>query len=70
VVSEVTERLTVSNRTRHKCDVRRFNVKKLNDGEVQEHYEVKTSNRFVVSLPISGSENHVAFSSLFLLDLS
>jgi hypothetical protein len=44
VGAKVRERLAVSKRPVNKID--RFNLKKLNEGEVKEQYQVKIKNRF------------------------
>jgi hypothetical protein len=46
VVAKIRERLEVSKRPVNKMDVDRFNPKKLNEGEVKEHYQVTIKNRF------------------------
>jgi hypothetical protein len=46
VVAEVRERLAVSKRAAHKIDTERFNVKKLNGGDVTEQYQVTIRNKF------------------------
>jgi DNA repair ATPase RecN len=46
LVSKVRERLAVSKRAAQKIDTARFNVKKLNEGDVKEHYQVTIRNKF------------------------
>jgi hypothetical protein len=46
VVAKLRERLSVSKRASQKFDMQRFDLKKLNDTEVMEEYQVKISNRF------------------------
>jgi hypothetical protein len=46
VVAKVIQRLSVSKRARQNFRIERFNLKKLNDIEVKEHYQVKILNRF------------------------
>jgi hypothetical protein len=46
VAVRVRERLAVSKRAAQKVDTERFNVKKLNEGDVKEHYQVTIRNRF------------------------
>jgi hypothetical protein len=46
VLTKVRERLAVSKRPVNKMDVDRFNLKKLNGGEVKEKYQVTIKNRF------------------------
>jgi hypothetical protein len=45
-VANLRERISVSNRARQKFDIERFDLKKLNDVEVKEKYQVEISNRF------------------------
>jgi hypothetical protein len=46
VEAEVRDRLSVSKRAARKIDTERFNVKKLNEGDVKEQYQVLTRNKF------------------------
>jgi hypothetical protein len=46
VVAKVRERLAVSKRAAQKVDTERFNVKKLNEGDVKEQYQVTIRNTF------------------------
>jgi hypothetical protein len=46
VVAKFRERLTVSKRPANKMDMDRFNLKKLNEGEVKDRYQVTIKNRF------------------------
>jgi hypothetical protein len=46
VVAKLRERISVSIRTRRKLDVERFVLKKFDDVEVKEKYQVEISNRF------------------------
>jgi hypothetical protein len=46
VVEKVRERLAVSKRAAQKVDTERFNVKKLNEGDVKEQYQVTIRNKF------------------------
>jgi hypothetical protein len=45
-VAKIRERLAVSKRPENKMDMERFNLKKLNEGEVKEQYQVTIKNRF------------------------
>jgi hypothetical protein len=45
VVAKVRERLAVSTQPAHKCDVGRFNLKKLSELEVRKQYQLNISNR-------------------------
>jgi hypothetical protein len=46
VVAKLRERISVSKRARQNFDLERFDLKKLDDVEVKEKYQVETSNRF------------------------
>jgi hypothetical protein len=46
VVAKIRERLAVSKGPVSKMDKDRFNLKKLNVGEVKEQYQVTIKNRF------------------------
>jgi hypothetical protein len=46
VVANVRDRLAVSKRAAQKVDTERFNVKKLNEGDVKEQYQVTIRNKF------------------------
>jgi uncharacterized FlaG/YvyC family protein len=53
------KRLAVSKRAAQKIDTERFNVKKLNEGDVKEQYQVKIRNTFAAleNLEDSGDIN-------------
>jgi hypothetical protein len=44
VVAELRERISVNKRARQNSDLERFDLKKLNDVEVKEKYQVGISN--------------------------
>jgi hypothetical protein len=46
VEANVKERLAVCKRAAHKIETERFNVKKLNERDVKEQYQVTTRNKF------------------------
>jgi hypothetical protein len=46
VAAKLRERLSVSKRLAQKFDMQRFDLRKLNDAEVREQYQVKITNRF------------------------
>jgi hypothetical protein len=46
IVAKIRERLAVSKQPVNKMDMDRFNLKKLNEGEVKEQYQVTIKNRF------------------------
>jgi hypothetical protein len=56
-VAKLKERTSVSKRARRKLDLNRFDVRKLNDLEVKENYQVETSNRFAVLENLDESSN-------------
>jgi hypothetical protein len=43
-VASLTERISVSKRARQNCDLERLDLKKLDDLEVKEKYQVEVSN--------------------------
>jgi hypothetical protein len=55
----VRKRLAVSKRAAQKIDTEGFNVKKLNEGDVKEQYEVTIRNKFAAleNLEDSGDIN-------------
>jgi hypothetical protein len=55
IVAKVRERLAVSKRAAQKIDIGRFNVKKLNEGGVEEQYEVTIRNKFAALEILEGS---------------
>jgi hypothetical protein len=46
VVAKLRERFSVSKQARQNSDLERFDLKKFNDVEVKEKYQVEISNRF------------------------
>jgi hypothetical protein len=46
VVTKVRETLAVSKRAAQKIEMEKFNVKKLNEGDVKEQYQVTIRNKF------------------------
>jgi hypothetical protein len=46
VVAKLRDRISVSKRARQNFDLETFDLKKLNDVEVKEKYQVEISNRF------------------------
>jgi hypothetical protein len=59
VVAEARKRVAVSKRAAQKIDTERFNVNKLNEGDVREQYQVTIRNKFtaVENLEDSGDIN-------------
>jgi hypothetical protein len=55
VVAKVRERLAVSKRTAQKIDTERFKVKKLNEGDIKEQYQVTIRNKFAALVNLEGS---------------
>jgi hypothetical protein len=45
-VAKLRERISVSKRAKQNFDLERFDLKKLNDVEVKEKYQIEISNRF------------------------
>jgi DNA repair ATPase RecN len=45
-VTKLRERISVSKQARQKFDLERFDLKKLDDVEVKEKYQVEISNRY------------------------
>jgi hypothetical protein len=66
VVAELRERISVSKRARQKCDSERFDLKKLDDVEVEEKCKVEISNRFAAleSLDESFDTNNLGYHRL------
>jgi hypothetical protein len=46
VAAKLRERLSVIKRVAQKFDMQRFDLRKLNDADVKEQYQVKITNRF------------------------
>jgi hypothetical protein len=46
VVAKIRKILAISKQAIHKCDVERFNLRKLNDLEARKQIQIKISNRF------------------------
>ena len=57
VVAMVRERLTVSKQAAKKFDVERFNLRKLNELQVRNQYQIKISNRYAALENLSDSKN-------------
>jgi hypothetical protein len=58
VVAKVGERLAVSKRAAQKVHTERFNVKKLNEGDVKEQYQVTIRNKFAALENLRGQWGH------------
>jgi hypothetical protein len=46
VAAKLRERLSITKRAAQKFDMQRFDLRKLNDAEVKEQYQVKITNGF------------------------
>ena len=46
VIAKVRERIAVGKQAAHRFDRQRFNLRKLNEPEVREQYQIKIKNRF------------------------
>jgi hypothetical protein len=60
VVAKLRERISVSKRARQKFDLDRFDLRKLDDLDVKERYQVETSNRFAA---LENSEKSLEINS-------
>jgi hypothetical protein len=58
VVAKVRKRLAVSKRAAQKIDTQRFNVKKLNEGDVTEQYQVTIRNKSAALENLEDSGGH------------
>jgi hypothetical protein len=56
-LQKIRERLAVSKRPVNKVDMDRFNLKKLNDGEVKEQSQVTIKNRFSALENLEGNRD-------------
>jgi hypothetical protein len=56
VVAKVRERLAVSKGAAQEVDTERFNLKKLNEGDVKEQYQVKIRNKYAALENLEDSE--------------
>jgi hypothetical protein len=56
-VVKLRERIAVSKQTRQKFDLERFDLKKLDDIEIKEKYQVEISNRFAALESLDESSN-------------
>jgi hypothetical protein len=55
IVAKVREKLEVSKRAAQKIDTERFSLKKLNEGDVKEQYQVTIRNKFPAPDNLEGS---------------
>jgi len=57
VVAKVRDRLAISKQAAQKCDGERFNIRKLNELEVRNQYQIEIMNRFAALENLSDSED-------------
>jgi hypothetical protein len=57
VVAKVMEKLTVRKQAGQKFDVKRFNLRELNELEVREQYQIEISKRFAALENLNDGEN-------------
>ena len=56
-MAKVRERLAVGKQAAQKFDRQRFNLRKLNESEVREKYQINIRNRFVPLENLSDNED-------------
>jgi hypothetical protein len=56
-VAKLRERISVSKRARQNFSLERFDLKKLEDTEVKENYQIEISNRFAALESLDGSSD-------------
>jgi len=57
VIAKVRERLAVGKQAAQRFDRQRFNLRKLNEPEVKEQYQIEIRNRFAASENLSDDED-------------
>ena len=57
VIAKVRERLAVGKQAAQKFDRQRFNLRKLNESEVREQYQIDIRNRFAALENLSDDED-------------
>ena len=57
VVTKVREKLAVIKQATRKFNVKRLNLRKLNELEVRKEYQMKISNRFAALENLSGNKD-------------
>jgi hypothetical protein len=62
VVAKLRERLSIRKRATQKFDMQRFDLKKINDAEVKEQYQVKISNRFAALKNLDDNVDQQSFN--------
>jgi hypothetical protein len=64
-VEKLRKRISVSKQARQKCDLERFDLRKLDGTEVKEKYQVEISNTFVALENLDESlDNNSAWESI------
>ena len=57
VIAKVRERLAVGKQAAQRSDRQRFNLRKLNEPEVREHYQIEITNRFAALENLNNDED-------------
>jgi len=57
VIAKVRERIAVGKQAAQMFDRQRFNLRKLNEPEIREHYQIKITNRFAALENVNDEEN-------------
>ena len=57
VIAKVREKLAVCKQAAQKFDMQRFHLRKLNEPEVREQYQIKITNRFAALENVNGEED-------------
>jgi len=58
-ITKVGERLAVGKQAAQRFDRQRFNLRKLNESEVREHYQIEITNRFAALENLNDDEDVV-----------
>ena len=57
MIAKVRERLAVGKQAAQNFDRQRFNLRKLNEPEVREHYQIEITNRFAALENVNDEED-------------
>ena len=57
MIAKVREKLAVGKQAAQRFDRQRFNLRKLNEPEVREQYQIEVTNKFAASENFSGDED-------------
>jgi len=57
VIAKLRERLAVGKQTAQRFDRQRFNLRKLNEPEVREQYQIEITNRFAALVNLNDGED-------------